>query len=279
VTTTLFATFGPPFVTTIVYVNKDPVPYGPAAGVFVIDRSATAAVIVVVAVELLLPAFESLAEVTVAVLLLGPAGVVGAICTTMVNVAVVPAVSAAIEQETVPAAPTDGFVQMKAGPVGCDSETKVVFGGKVSDIVTVVASDGPLLVTVMLYVRFVPAVAVAGAVLTTEMSALRVTVVVTVGLFPVAFGSEVAVETRAVLETVPDAFGAMWTVIEKVADPVANEPIVQLMLPVPPTAGLLHENAGPDVCEAETNVVFAGIVSVSETLAAAEGPLFVSVTA
>ena len=127
--------------------------------------------------------------------------------------------------------------------------------------------------------RFVPAVAVAGAVLTTEISALRVTVVVTVGLFPVAFGSEVAVETRAVLETVPDAFGAMWTVIEKVADPVANEPIVQLMLPVPPTAGLLHENAGPDVCEAETNVVFAGIVSVSETLAAAEGPLFVSVTA
>ena len=68
----------------------------------------------------------------------------------MVKVAVVPFVSAAIEQEIVPGAPTDGFVQMNAGPVGCDSETNVVFGGKVSDIVTVVASDGPLLVTVML---------------------------------------------------------------------------------------------------------------------------------
>ena len=41
-------------------------------------------------------------------------------------------------------------MQMKAGPVGCDSETNVVFGGSVSVIVTLVASDGPLFVTVML---------------------------------------------------------------------------------------------------------------------------------
>ena len=64
--------------------------------------------------------------------------------------AVVPNVSAAMEQETVPVPPGAGLVQMNAGPVGCDSETNVVFGGSVSAIVTLVASDGPLFFTVML---------------------------------------------------------------------------------------------------------------------------------
>ena len=68
----------------------------------------------------------------------------------MVKVAVVPNVSVAMEHETVPVPPTAGLVQMNTGPVGCDSETKVVFGGIVSVIVTLVASDGPLFVTLML---------------------------------------------------------------------------------------------------------------------------------
>src|SRR3954471_2717738 len=106
---------------------------------------------VVMAVELLLAGFGSVDDVvTVAVLLLGPTGAAAAICTTMVKVADVPAVSVAIEQETVPVPPDGGLLQMKAGPVGCDSETKVVFGGSVSDMVTPEASEGPLFVTLML---------------------------------------------------------------------------------------------------------------------------------
>jgi hypothetical protein len=115
----------------------------------VTTRSALA-LTVVDAVELLLPAFGSLAEVTVAVLLLGPFGAEEAIWTTIAKVAEVLEVSAAMEQETVPVPPTEGFAQMNAGPDGCDSETNVVFGGSVSVMVTVVASDGPLFVTVML---------------------------------------------------------------------------------------------------------------------------------
>src|SRR5258708_3533768 len=79
-------------------------------------------VIVVTAVELLLPAFGSLlADVTVAVLLLGPVGAVGAMLTTIVNVAEAPEASVAMEQVTVPVPPTDGFKQLNAGPVFCVS--------------------------------------------------------------------------------------------------------------------------------------------------------------
>ena len=63
-------------------------PYGPGAGVLVIDRSAVASAIVVTAVELLFAGFGSAVDVvTVAVLLLGPTGAAAAICTTMSNVA------------------------------------------------------------------------------------------------------------------------------------------------------------------------------------------------
>jgi hypothetical protein len=117
----------------------------------VIDRSAVASTIEVTAVELLLAGFGSGDDaVTVAVLLLGPSGAATATCTTMENVADVPAVSVAMEQETAPVPPTEGFVQMNDGPVNCDSETNVVFGGSVSAIVTLAASDGPLFVTLML---------------------------------------------------------------------------------------------------------------------------------
>ena len=276
-TVTDAAAFGPALLATIVHVTGSPVPYGGGDAVLVIDRSASAGPICVIAVELLLPAFGSDADVTVAVLLLGPVGAAGEIRTVMVNVAVVPLVSVAMEQETVPVPPTGGLLQMNAGPVGCDSETNVVFGGNVSAIVTLFASDGPLFATVMLYVICVPAVAPEGAVLTTETSALFVTVVTVVGLFPDGFGSLVELETLAVFVMVPVAPGLMCTVIENVADPMANDAIVQVTVPVPPTGGLMHENVWPFVCDSETNVVFAGTASVSETLAALDGPLFISV--
>jgi hypothetical protein len=54
--------------------------------------------------------------------------------------------------------------------------------------------------------------------------------------------------------------------------------MVQLTVPVPPTAGVVHENVGPTVCDAETKVVFTGTASVRATLAAFDGPLFVNMT-
>jgi hypothetical protein len=125
----------------------------------------------------------------------------------------------------------------------------------------------------------VPAVAAAGAVLTIETSALWVTVVLTIELFAPGPGSLVVEATLAVFEIVPVAPGLMLTVIENVAEaPLANDASVQVIVPVPPTDGVLQENTGPVVCDSETKVVFAGTASVSETLCAFDGPLLVTVT-
>ena len=51
---------------------------------------------------------------------------------------------------------------------------------------------------------------------------------------------------------------------------------VQVMVPFVPAVGLVQLNAGPVFWTVETNVVFAGSASVSETLVAGFGPLFVS---
>src|SRR3954454_18727145 len=173
------------------------------------ERSASAAATCVTAVELLLPEFGSAAEETVAVLLLGPVGVAAANLATMSNVAIDPLVSVAIEQEIAPVPPPAGLLHRKDGPPVCVSETKVVFGGSVSLMLTAVASDGPLFVTPMWYVTLFPAVTAEVAVLTTERSALEVTVVVAVGLLPLGFGSLVAVAMFAVFVMVPVAPGLM----------------------------------------------------------------------
>ena len=86
----------------------------------------------------------------------------------------------------------------------------------------------------------------------------------------VAFGSGVALEIVAVLEIVPLKLEDVWTTTVIVAlPPAASEAMLHVMVPVPPTAGVLQENPAP---EAETNVVFAGTVSVTETACAALGP-------
>ena len=54
-----------------------------------------------------------------------------------------------------------------------------------------------------------PAATAELAVLTTERSALEVTVVIAVGLLPLGFGSEVELETFAVFVIVPVALGLM----------------------------------------------------------------------
>src|SRR4051812_29618849 len=113
------------------------------------ERSANEPPTCVTAVELLFVGFGSAAEGTIGVLLLGRAGVGAANCATMSKVAIVPLVSVAMEQEIAPVPPTAGLIHVNDGPVGCVSETKVVFGGSVSLMFTAVASDGPLFVTTM----------------------------------------------------------------------------------------------------------------------------------
>src|ERR1700682_1821159 len=100
----------------------------------------------------------------------------------IVKVAVAALASDAIGQVTVPPLPTLGFVQLNAGPVGCASETNVVLAGSVSVNETVVACDGPLFVTVMLYVTFDPATAAGVAVLVRETSAGKKAFVFGVGV-------------------------------------------------------------------------------------------------
>ena len=57
----------------------------------------------------------------------------------------------------------------------------------------------------------------------------------------------------------------------------ARVAMLQLTEPVAPTLGFVQSNAGP-VCASDTNVVPAGSASVSVTLCASLGPLFVTVT-
>ena len=150
VTTTFSPELGPALFTTIVYVSGLPVPYGPGAAVLVMERSASAGVIVVVAVELLFADVGSLAVVlTVAVFANAPTGVLTAEATTSVNVAFAPTTMLASVQVTVPAAPIAGDVHENAGPLVCEKEASVVFGGRVSVRETLPALEGPALATVM----------------------------------------------------------------------------------------------------------------------------------
>ena len=58
-------------------------------------------------------------------------------------------------------------------------------------------------------------------------------------------------------------------------EPAASNGLVQVMVPVPPTAGIVQVNPGGE--ERDWKVVPVGMVSVRVTLAASEGPLLVTV--
>ena len=51
-------------------------------------------------------------------------------------------------------------------------------------------------------------------------------------------------------------------------------PIVALIVPVPPTAGFVRLNAGPEACASDTKVVLAGTTSERATVCASLGPVF-----
>lgn len=93
-------------------------------------------------------------------------------------------------------------------------------------------------------------------------------------------GSVLDVLTVAVLDSKPAAVDeAVLTTKVNAAPPAETKgPPLQAMVPVAPGAGVVQVNAGPLVWVEETNVVLAGNTSDSETPAASEGPLLVSVT-
>src|SRR3954452_13539429 len=72
--------------------------------------------------------------------------------TVTVKLAVAPTGREAMEQCTVPLAPAEGVVQVKVGPLSCDSLTKVTSLGRASVQATSAASDGPALLTSIVYV-------------------------------------------------------------------------------------------------------------------------------
>jgi hypothetical protein len=97
-------------------------------------------------------------------------------------------------------------------------------------------------------------------------------------LFP-GTGSGLAAVTVAVLLIWPVAKGATLSTMLNVAEaPLANVAMMHVIVPVAPTGGVAHVKMGPVIWLAEKNVVLAGSVSASETLAASEGPLFVTTT-
>jgi hypothetical protein len=105
-----------------------------------------------------------------------------------------------------------------------------------------------------------------------ERSAEAVTVVLAMAVLLPAAGSAVVEETLAVLLSAADWAGAVTTtVIAGAVAPPASVGRVQVTETLPE---LVHVHPVP---VAETKLTPAGRVSVIETLAASEGPLFVTV--
>src|ERR1700730_8986907 len=104
------------------------------------------------------------------------------------------------------------------------------------------------------------------------------TVICTVAVLFARFGSLVPeVASMVLVITVPTAVPAL-TFTASVNVPVAalaTSGLVQLMLPVPLTAGV--EQAQPAGNARDWNVVFAGTASLNTAFTASRGPLFVTV--
>ena len=104
----------------------------------------------------------------------------------------------------------------------------------------------------------------------------RATTSAAVAVLLAELGSEIAELTVAVLLTaVPAAVPAVtFKATLKLAEPAAKLGSVQLMVPVAPTAGVVHDHPAGGVTD--TNVVFAGVVSVRLAVVAVLGPAFVT---
>ncbi len=253
-----------------------PAPTGSGLSTTVTPRSANADTNVF-AVALLLPATGSVVvDDTVAVFeSTVPLASAAPTLTTSVRTALPAGIEARV-QLTVPPAPTAGVVQLQ--PPGFANDTNVVPAGSVSDTLTAAALLGPALVTVMVYVRLLPATTGSGvSTLVTDKSADAATAVVAVALLLALLLSPVFDVTVAVLlRTVPAATdGATAVVSVNTALPTANDTFEQDTVPVAPTAGVVQDQ--PATAGNETKVVPAGSVSLHDAVVAASGPLLVTV--
>jgi hypothetical protein len=210
--------------------------------------------VVVAVAELVLGVGSDAVDPTDAVLLIVvPAATPDATCTTTVMLADAPSASEPRLHATGVAPTHDPCVAI--------AETNDVPAGSGSLTVTLDASDGPLLVTPIVYVRFVPAVTGSGeSDLATARSAEAATVVVDVAELFAAVGSAVVELTEAVLlMTVPSATeGPTCTTRVIVGDaPFAIDPSAQETVVVP----------AQEPCDgvAETKVVPVGRVSFTVT--------------
>src|SRR5438094_509328 len=112
--------------------------------------------------------------------MLVPVGVLALTWTTTTKVDEAPAASVAEVPVIVPVPPTAGLVTVKVGPLLCVSDTKVVFVGMLSVSTAFGAAAGPTLLTVIVYVRLLPAVTGLGvSVMVTFRSDTGTTVIVT----------------------------------------------------------------------------------------------------
>jgi hypothetical protein len=104
----------------------------------------------------------------------------------------------------------------------------------------------------------------------------RATTSAAVALLFAVFGSAIAEFTVAVsLIAVPAAVPAFtFRAIVKLAAPAAKLGSVQVIVPVPPTAGVVHDQ--PAAGLTDWKVVFGGVLSVRLALVAVLGPAFVT---
>src|SRR3954468_24376474 len=92
-------------------------------------------------------------------------------------------------------------------------------------------------------------------------------------------GSAVELETEAVLVTCETLFTVSSNAALMLCPGMPGRmPMVQEMVPLPPGAGVVQLNCGPDVCVNPAKLLPDGTASVSVTLAASFGPVFATVT-
>ena len=257
------ASDGPLLLTTREYETEPPATTV-AGPVFTIARSADAVTPVVVDVVLLAGTGSAVVDEIDAVFVRVVA-CAGAVTTTVIVGAVVPVASVGRVQvtETLPV-----LVQVQPVPV---AETKVTPAGRVSVTETEAASDGPLFAPTREYVTVPPAVTVPGPVLVRERSAEAVTVVLATEVLLAPFGSAVVEDTDAVLVSVVAWAGAVTTtVMVGAVDPVTSAGRVQVTETLPVLVQV------QPVPVAETKVTPAGRVSPTDSVAASDGPLFVT---
>jgi hypothetical protein len=265
---------GPLFVATIVYVMASPAEAVLRPSVFVIDKSA-ARMIVSVSVALLFARLGSVIPargITVAVFDSVPEALMSSV-PVAVKVAVPPTSRFAVWlmfPEPLAAAQLDPADAVHV------HVTPVRLAGKLSVTVAPVTTDGPALLTVIVYVTGEPApVVVRPSIFVIDRSAVIVSV--SVALLFAMLGSVIPAGgiTVAVFDRVPEALMSSVPVAVNVAVPPTSRLTVWLMFPEPLAAAQLdpadavHVHATPER--------LAGKLSTTEAPATPDGPALLAV--